>query len=464
MPTITYTVDETAAVAHFAAQTAYGTPPSEAPTSSLLRAVEEIRPLAGILAKHKAGIEASFDASVDRAINTVVAGPASGAAGPVVVRALVADDIPTLPLAKLAALTVSRALVSNGAGVVTVSAVTAAELGFLAGVTSAIQTQLDAKQASDPTLAALALLATLGSPLQVIRTNAAGTAYEHADPPGGISGLTTGALPYASSGTTVADSPLVRAGANTIHQRNGTNVQGLYVYGTYTDADNYERFGFTFTEGVNAWDIRSDVAGTGTYRNLRFSGFVNADLSFRFASIGVYYPLSIRADFPPECWIRPAMVDATTPAMDLGGPENPFKSLYVQTSMQGGCVKALTSGDDIAFLRIGNAAADTLVGGYIRYTVSSRDSAGHAVEGESGKVYFTVRNQNGTVTATPDGTAVPADESRPIGSIGAVEFSTNVAGTNCDFAVNATTSLTPTGFDITFVPVITSGTAVVTSL
>jgi hypothetical protein len=45
-------------------------------------------------------------------------------------------------------LTVSRALVSDGSGKVAVSAVTSTEIGYLDGVTSAIQTQLNAKQAS----------------------------------------------------------------------------------------------------------------------------------------------------------------------------------------------------------------------------------------------------------------------------------------------------------------------------
>jgi hypothetical protein len=44
-----------------------------------------------------------------------------------------------------AALTASRALVSSAAGLPTVSAVTATELGYVSGVTSAIQTQLDLK-------------------------------------------------------------------------------------------------------------------------------------------------------------------------------------------------------------------------------------------------------------------------------------------------------------------------------
>ena len=45
-------------------------------------------------------------------------------------------------------LTVSRALVSNGSGKVAVSNVTSIELEYLDGVSSAIQTQLDGKQAT----------------------------------------------------------------------------------------------------------------------------------------------------------------------------------------------------------------------------------------------------------------------------------------------------------------------------
>ena len=45
-------------------------------------------------------------------------------------------------------LTTNRALVSNGSGKVAVSAVTNTELGYLDGVTSAIQTQLNGKQAT----------------------------------------------------------------------------------------------------------------------------------------------------------------------------------------------------------------------------------------------------------------------------------------------------------------------------
>lgn len=50
-----------------------------------------------------------------------------------------------IDLSKLAALTASRATVTDGSGVITASSVTTTELGYVSGVTSAIQTQIDAK-------------------------------------------------------------------------------------------------------------------------------------------------------------------------------------------------------------------------------------------------------------------------------------------------------------------------------
>ena len=50
-----------------------------------------------------------------------------------------------IQFSKMENLTIDRALVSDGSGDVSVSAVTATELGYVSGVTSAIQTQLDSK-------------------------------------------------------------------------------------------------------------------------------------------------------------------------------------------------------------------------------------------------------------------------------------------------------------------------------
>jgi len=65
-----------------------------------------------------------------------------------------------IALSKLAATTASRALVSDASGFVTAATTTATEIGYVNGVTSSIQTQINGKQASDATLTALAGLAT----------------------------------------------------------------------------------------------------------------------------------------------------------------------------------------------------------------------------------------------------------------------------------------------------------------
>jgi hypothetical protein len=69
-------------------------------------------------------------------------------------------------------LTASRAVVSDGSGKIAASAVTATEVGYLSGTTSAVQTQLDAKQPLDADLTAVAGLATTG----LIARTGAGTA------------------------------------------------------------------------------------------------------------------------------------------------------------------------------------------------------------------------------------------------------------------------------------------------
>lgn len=80
---------------------------------------------------------------------------------------------------KLAAVTASRALVSDGSGFLSASSVTATELGYVSGVTSAIQTQLDGKAAddlSDLTVASLAAESLLvGSSSSAVAALAAGT-------------------------------------------------------------------------------------------------------------------------------------------------------------------------------------------------------------------------------------------------------------------------------------------------
>jgi hypothetical protein len=67
---------------------------------------------------------------------------------------------------KIDVVTASRALVSDGAGHIDASSVTDTELGYVSGVTSAIQSQFTGKQDADATLTALAAYNTNGIMVQ----------------------------------------------------------------------------------------------------------------------------------------------------------------------------------------------------------------------------------------------------------------------------------------------------------
>jgi hypothetical protein len=78
---------------------------------------------------------------------TIVSSGALTIANSAINNAKVAADA-AIALSKLATLTASRAIVSDGSGVMSVSSVTSTELGYLSGVSSSLQTQINAKQAT----------------------------------------------------------------------------------------------------------------------------------------------------------------------------------------------------------------------------------------------------------------------------------------------------------------------------
>lgn len=89
--------------------------------------------------------------------DVVASGP--GAAASVIQSGVITNAMinasAAIAFSKLASLTASRALESSAGGVIQVSAVTSTELGYVSGVTSAIQTQLNGKQASGNYMTAL---------------------------------------------------------------------------------------------------------------------------------------------------------------------------------------------------------------------------------------------------------------------------------------------------------------------
>jgi hypothetical protein len=119
------------------------------------------------------------------------------------------NTITNIPSSALAALTSDRAMVTDGSGFQSASAVTATELGYVSGVSSAIQTQIAAKApAASPTFsgtittpltASRALVTGASSELAVIATTSTELGY--------VSGTTSSIQNQLNAITAAASSP-----------------------------------------------------------------------------------------------------------------------------------------------------------------------------------------------------------------------------------------------------------------
>jgi hypothetical protein len=88
--------------------------------------------------------------------------------------------------------------------------------------------------------------------------------------------------------------PFYLTSANTVEQYNGTNVQTFNVYGTRTDASNYERLALGYdTANPNYFKIDAQAGGTGTKRGLAF--WVNGAARWLIDQTNMLKPISDNA-------------------------------------------------------------------------------------------------------------------------------------------------------------------------
>ena len=184
-----------------------------------------------------------------------------------------------IALSKLAALTASRALVSDGSGFISAATTTATEIGYVNGVTSAIQTQLNAKQATGNYITALtgdvtasgpgsvsATLATVNSNVGSftnanITVNGKGLITAASNGGGGSGEATVFTVAQTAHGLTVGD--IIRssgtAGQFTKAQADSAaNAEVIGIVTVVTDANNFT----VTTEGYITTGVPTNTAGT----------------------------------------------------------------------------------------------------------------------------------------------------------------------------------------------------------
>ncbi len=81
---------------------------------------------------------------------------------------------------------------------------------------------------------------------------------------------TTPQFAYWTNTAGLGAAPLYVTNANTVEQYNGTNVQTFNVYGTFTNATNYERLSAAYVPGDTYYELQTQQAGTGSQRGICF--------------------------------------------------------------------------------------------------------------------------------------------------------------------------------------------------
>lgn len=449
MPTITFTGDEIATLAAFAAQVNSSLYPAPGDVEAAARIPNtHFTRLKSIIDKLEAGIEAATDAAAARVANTIYAGPSAGPDAAATFRALAAPDIPTITSTKISDFTDAAAAAAPVQSVAGRGGAVVLAIADVAG----LQTALDGKSATGH---GHSIGDVTGLQTALDGKSAVGHAHAAADVTSGVFGVARGGtgLSNIASGKILFASALdtlAELSVGTGLQITGTTLNctvsggGIDGSGTatrlakWTDTDTLAA-GLLADDGANVTLVSGQLLvpdGSAAAPSLGFSaeatGFYRSggsEMSVCFAGARYYI------------WNGSTLRPANDEALDIGSNARRFTYVYaanhvVHRSIQGASSKVVTDNTVTSFVRVSAPTTDSVVGGKISYTIEAVDATNHIVQAATGILPFVLANENGTVTATL-GTVASTAYDTAGGTLTASEtaFTAVPSGTNVDFKI-----------------------------
>jgi hypothetical protein len=228
---------------------------------------------------------------------------------------------------------------------------------------------------------------------------------------GGMIVRSTGAYSWSSSSLDPwqagGDTFLNRDAANIIAQRNGTNVQTLRIYNTFTDASNYERGVFDWGTTSNTLTIGTQAAGTGTARNVTLLSAGNGVISLAKTAgsldgwIQWGGQARVTSDFSVTSSTALTNVTGLSVAVQAGRSYSFEAELYVTDAAAGGVQAAIAgTATATAIQYTGYTIADNAIKGKTNATALAT-AVGSTVTTETAGIVVRI---TGTITVNAAGT------------------------------------------------------------
>ena len=238
----------------------------------------------------------------------------------------------------------------------------------------------------------------------------------------------------ATAATSSYFSNLFQEDANDLGEYSGTTPQGLHVYGTYTNASNYERTGLGWDTADNYFVVRNENAGTGQQHGMGF--WIGSGIRWAIDTASAFKPFNNNAFdigvLTPSPLVPRTIYAATSFDTLTQGRENfelcndgtagtALNLLAVYNGASPACaVKAATSSTDgvLGIVSNGSGTSGNAVITYRGYVPCSFDGP-------------TVSGDFVTASSSTAGDCHDAGATRPVGVqvLGRVESTNSVAGT-----------------------------------